>query len=197
MITAGWMSYRAFSQNTEKLLGLVTASELIFLCGGLISLILLGSIFSDYLRWRSEQSILTDRRMIQIVGVFNKTVQESPLDGIKEITHTQGWVGRLLGYGSIHLKIASEEGAMNIEHVRHSRKFQQVILEAKHHADRGYGYLDAQALFHLSTALPEHPVVNGQSEIRRTLEELASLRDRGILSMDEFETKKREILSRI
>jgi membrane protein YdbS with pleckstrin-like domain len=197
VITAGWMSYRAFSQNTEQLLGLVTASELIFLCGGLISLILLGSMVNDYLRWRSEQYILTDQRIIQVTGVFNKTVQDSSLDAITNISRSQGWIGRLVGYGTIDLKTASEEGNLRLEHVRNPRGVQQVMLEAKHNADRGYGYLDAQVLFHLASSSSEHQVVNGQSEAHRTLEELASLRDRGILSMDEFESKKREILSRI
>lgn len=44
--------------------------------------------------------------------------------------------------------------------------------------------------------VPGRPV-GGVIDIQRTLEELARLRDRGILSPEEFEAKKRDLLSRI
>jgi hypothetical protein len=68
--------------------------------------------------------------------------------------------------------------------------FKKAMLEAKHNHERGYGYLEPA--YQPSRATPNAP-----ADIQRTLEELAALRDRGILSSDEFEAKKRELLSRI
>ena len=41
------------------------------------------------------------------------------------------------------------------------------------------------------------PGANLPGELERTLQKLADLRDQGLLSVDEFEAKKRELLSRI
>lgn len=199
VIAAGVISYEAFSTNTKKLMGLTTASELILLCGSLISLILLLSIFNDFLRWNAEQYIITDRRVIQVRGVFSKTVIDSSLDRIHNIAMSQSWLGRIFHYGTIDIETAADDDAGAMHQVSHPMEFKRAILEAKHNADRGYGYLeDPQQTADSNSSMPlEFYPHNGQSDIQRTLEDLASLRDRGILSTDEFEAKKREILSRI
>jgi hypothetical protein len=67
------------------------------------------------------------------------------------------------------------------------------MMDARYNYERGYGYLDAQYAAQNSQDLS----FPAEFEIHRTLEELARLRDRGILSPEEFESKKRELLSRI
>jgi uncharacterized membrane protein YdbT with pleckstrin-like domain len=198
VIAAGVMSYKAFGANTQKLMGIVTANELILLCGSLISLILLLSIFNDFLRWNAEQYIVTDRRIIQVRGVFSKAVIDSSLDHIHNISMSQSWAGRLFHYGTIDIETAADDDAATMYHVNRPMEFKHAILEAKHNADRGYGYLEEvqEETDESAKVLPAR-LQNGQSDIQRTLEDLASLRDRGILSTDEFEAKKREILSRI
>ncbi|MFL5803964.1 MAG: SHOCT domain-containing protein, partial [Roseiflexaceae bacterium] len=59
----------------------------------------------------------------------------------------------------------------------------------------GYGYLDPQAV----AAYMQQPgqPAGARDDIEQTLRKLADLRDQGLLSQDEFETKKRELLSRI
>jgi hypothetical protein len=60
-------------------------------------------------------------------------------------------------------------------------------MDAKHNLERGYGFLE-HAYPHSSESA---------GDIQRTIEDLADLRDRGILSSDEFEAKKQELLRRI
>jgi hypothetical protein len=67
------------------------------------------------------------------------------------------------------------------------------MLEAKYNYDRGYGYLDDTPM---NTSSLEQPL-QAEFELQRTLEQLSSLRDRGILSTEEYEAKRSELLSRL
>lgn len=191
LVAAGVASNMAFD-TSSAMIGSVTASNLILLICVAISVVVLLSGFADYLRWNSEQYIVTDRRVIQVRGIFNKRVIDSSLEKINDVEMRQSVFGRMLNFGTIEiLTAAGEEGANLMDRIEAPMEFKRAMLEAKHNHERGYGYLD-----------PGYPPARGAvssapAEIQRTLEELAALRDRGILSIDEFEAKKRELLSRI
>ncbi len=195
LIATAIVSYEAFSQNIKPIIAGFTASQLIPALAIFISLLLLISIFTDFLRWNAEQYIITDRRLIQVSGALNKTVIDSPLERIHDIRLSQSIFGRMFSYGSITVFTASDDGSYPIDHIVAPFDFKRALLEAKQNYERGYGYLDPQAASSAkySTATPQ----NASPEVHRTLEELATLRDRGILSTDEFEAKKREILRRM
>ncbi len=56
---------------------------------------------------------------------------------------------------------------------------------------------DAQARLYGYRQRPISRSYNTAGDVQALLEQLAELRDRGILTSAEFETKKRELLSRI
>jgi uncharacterized membrane protein YdbT with pleckstrin-like domain len=190
LVAAGVVSNNAY-RTTDVMVGNMTASNLILLiCVG-ISVIVLLSGFADYVRWNSEQYIITDRRVIQVHGVFNKRVIDSSLEKINDVELRQSVLGRMFDFGTVEiLTVAGEEGANLMDRISAPLEFKRAMMEAKHNHERGYGYLEPGYT-------PSRAPVNAPAEIQRTLEELAALRDRGILSIDEFEAKKRELLSRI
>jgi uncharacterized membrane protein YdbT with pleckstrin-like domain len=189
LVAAGVVANAAFT-NTTFTIGSLQPGQLVLLITLVISIGLLISGLIDYLRWNNEQYIITDRRVIQIRGVLNKEVIDSSLEKINDVEMSQSWLGRIFNYGTIEVLTASEGGVNVMDRIGHPLDFKRSMLEAKHQHDRGYGYLDPQAD---ATGVPAHVGV----DIERTIAELAALRDRGILSTDEFETKKRELLSRI
>lgn len=191
LVAAGVASHMAFDTTTVSLGG-ITASNLILLICVAISAVVLLSGFIDYLRWTSEQYVVTDRRVLQVRGIFNKRVIDSSLDKINDVELRQSLLGRMLNFGTLAILTASgEEGANLMDRIEAPIAFKQAMLEAKYNLEQGYGYL-------AGAYRPEPlPVTTAPPEIQRTLEELATLRDRGILSIDEFEAKKRELLSRI
>jgi uncharacterized membrane protein YdbT with pleckstrin-like domain len=190
LVAAGLASNMAFD-TSNAVIGGITASNLILLiCVG-ISVIVLISGFMDYMRWNAEQYIVTDRRVIQVRGVLSKRVTDSSLEKINDVELRQSLIGRMLNFGTVEILTASgEEGANLMDRIEAPLAFKKAMLEAKHNHERGYGYLEPA--YQPSRAAPNAP-----ADIQRTLEELAALRDRGILSSDEFEAKKRELLSRI
>jgi uncharacterized membrane protein YdbT with pleckstrin-like domain len=190
LVAAGVVSKSAYS-TTNVMIGSMTASDLILLICVAISVVVLLSGFADYLRWNSEQYIITDRRVIQVRGIFNKRVIDSSLEKINDVELRQSLLGRMFNFGTVEiLTAAGEEGANLMDRISAPLEFKRAMMDAKHNHERGYGYLDP------GYSAPRAPA-NAPAEIQRTLEELAALRDRGILSIDEFEAKKRELLSRI
>lgn len=191
LVAAGVASNMAFD-TSSVMIGSMTASNLILLICVAISIVVLLSGLGDYLRWNSEQYIITDRRVIQVRGVLSKRVTDSSLEKINDVELRQTVFGRMLNFGTVEiLTAAGEEGANLMDRIEAPMEFKRAMLEAKHNHERGYGYLDP------AYPAPRAPVVAAPADIQRTLEELAALRDRGILSIDEFEAKKRELLSRI
>jgi membrane protein YdbS with pleckstrin-like domain len=192
LVAAGVASNWAFSTNTTPLIGSLTASNLILLICVVISVIVMVSGFVDYLRWTTEQYIVTDRRVIQVRGILNKRVIDSSLEKINDVELRQTLIGRMMNFGTVEILTASgEEGVNVMDRIEGPLDFKKAMLEAKHNHERGYGYLDPQGY-----QTPQRSGVSS-GDIQRTLEELAALRERGILSPDEFEAKKRELLSRI
>ena len=146
----------------------------------------------DFLRWNTEQYIVTDRRVIQIRGILSKRVIDSSLSKINDIQLKQSLVGRMFNFGTVEILTASEESANVMDRIAEPLTFKRVMLEAKYNHERGYRYGESRG----GTFSPDH-LAHGQGDIQHTLAELAALRDRGILSSDEFEAKKRELLNRI
>jgi hypothetical protein len=99
----------------------------------------------------------------------------------------------MLDFGTIEIVTAADEVTSSIDSVSAPLEFKRAMMDARYNYERGYGYLDAQYAAQNS----QEQSFPAEFEIHRTLEELARLRDRGILSPEEFEAKKRELLSRI
>jgi uncharacterized membrane protein YdbT with pleckstrin-like domain len=193
LIAAGVASQAAF-QNQRPIGGL-PVGQLVLIACGLISLFVLISAFLDYLRWNNEQYIVTDQRVIQVRGIFNKDVIDSSLDKINDVELRQSWLGRIFDFGTIEILTASDVGINEMRRIAHPLDFKRAMLDAKHNFTHGYGYLDPQAVA-AYTQQHSQPASDSR-DIQQTLQKLADLRDQGLLSQAEFEAKKRELLSRI
>lgn len=190
LIAAGVVSSQAF--NAEPLVAGMPVGQVILLVCAVLSVFVLGSALIDALRWTTEQYVITDRRVIQTEGVVNKMVIDSSLEKINDVELQQDLLGRIFDYGDLEVLTASESGINRMPRIASPLRFKRAMLEAKHEYERGYSYLDAQAV-EPYTQSGSH----AESGIRQMIEDLAALRDRGLLTPEEFESKKRELLSRI
>ena len=159
-----------------------------------ISLFVLISALLDYMRWNNEQYVVTDQRVIQLRGIFNKDVIDSSLDKINDVELRQSWLGRLFDFGTIEILTASDVGINQMRRIGHPLDFKRAMLDAKRNYAHGFGYLDQQAVaaYTQPQAQPD-----GAGDLQQTLQKLADLRDQGLLSQAEFDAKKRELLSRV
>lgn len=149
-----------------------------------LGIIVFFSALGDVLRWQNEQFVITDRRVLQLQGVVNKNVLDSSLEKINDVQLDQSWLGRLFNYGDLQVLTASEEGINRMRAIERPIEFKRAMQDARARYD---GYLDRGPV----------QAYDGPRDVRAVLEQLAALRDRGILSPAEFEAKKRELLARI
>lgn len=177
----------------QIVLGQPGGQLVLFVCLLISSIVLLSALI-DYLRWTNRQFVVTDRRVIQIEGVLNKEVVDSSLEKINDLELHQSWIGRMLDYGDLEILTGSETAINDMRKIAHPLDFKRALLEAKHNLSRGFGYLDPSVEAYTR---PPPGAPRAGSDIDQTLRTLADLRDKGILSNEEFEAKKRELLSRI
>lgn len=189
LIAAGVTSQIAFPNRT---IAGQSVGQIVMLACVVISLVVLISAVLDYFRWTNEQYYVTDTRVIQLRGIFNKDALDSSLEKINDVELHQSWVGRLFDFGDIEIITGSDSGVNAFRRIEHPLEFKRAMMDAKSEYSRGYGYLD-QA----SVAAYMAPAERGGDDIEATLRKLADLRDQGLLSQEEFEHKKRELLSRI
>ncbi len=190
LIAAAVVSNRAFRPG--PMMANMPASTFVPLACAILGLFVLISGLLDFLRWNTEQYIVTDRRVIQVRGILSKRVIDSSLSKINDIQLKQSILGRMFNFGTVEILTVSEESASVMDRIAEPLEFKRIMLESKYNHERGYRYGEQRG----GMFLPDQ-FAHGPEDIQHTLAELAALRDRGILSSDEFEAKKRELLSRI
>lgn len=140
-------------------------------------------MLNDIMVWRNRAYIVTNRRVIQISGVFNKDVVDSSLEKVNDVKMSQPFFGRMFGYGDIEILTASELGVNLFHQIAEPIEFKTAMLNAKERL----GFEEMGAAMH--TAAP--------ADIPSMIEKLDLLRKRGILSEAEFQQKKAELLAKM
>lgn len=95
------------------------------------ALVPLGFWFWEYLVWSNRMNVMTDRRVIQMDGVFNKRVSDSMLEKLNDVKTEQSFLGRMFGYGDIELLTASEQGVNVLRMINDPLGFKREMLNAK------------------------------------------------------------------
>lgn len=141
------------------------------------------------IEWSNERYIVTNRRIIQMQGVFNKHVVDSSLEKVNDVVLDQSFWGRMWGYGDIEILTASDIGVNKLRMLAQPLLFKTTMLDQKEGMSSAEAY--QRPLPSTSAESPE------PADVPDLIAELASLRDRGILTPEEFERKKAEMLSRM
>ncbi len=129
--------------------------------------------------WLTDNFAVTSDRIIHRHGLIAKRSMEIPLEHINDVRFDQKVWERAIGAGTIVIHSASEAGRQVFDNVRNPEHVQKTIYhEGEKNQQRMRGGLVA----------PQAPTVT--SELSR----LADLRDRGVLTQQEFEEQKARIL---
>jgi hypothetical protein len=139
-------------------------------------------MFNDAMVWRNKAYIVTNRRVIQISGVFDKDVVDSSLEKVNDVKMSQSFLGRVFGYGDIEILTASELGVNLFHQIADPVGFKTAMLNAKERL--GFDG-DSGVAARVSKDIPT------------LIEELDELRKKGIISEAEFQRKKTELLEKI
>jgi uncharacterized membrane protein YdbT with pleckstrin-like domain len=167
---------------SEVLLSLgviVLAALLAFLAGplallGLIVLIApLLSLTRDALIWSNRKFVITNRRVIQLSGVISKNVTDSSLEKVNDVKLEQSLLGRLFGYGDIEILTASELGVNKIQRIADPIRYKTTMVNAKARLE------------------------SGEAEVPVIIAQLDELRQKGVITEQEFQEKKAQLMAKL
>ena len=146
--------------------------------------------------WRVERYIVTTRRVIETGGVFNKWSRDTSLEMITDMIVDHPLLGRIFGYGDIELLTAAEQGTNKIQFLPDADGFKKELLDAKHEHELELSTGRA-AVAAAPAPTPAEPAHASAEEVDASLTKLADMRDRGLITQEEFDAKKKELLDRI
>ena len=157
------------------------------LIAALVAFVFLAVI--PFLRWMYTNFVLTSDRLITRTGIIAKNSKEIPLERINDVTFTQSIIERMLGAGDLLVESAGERGQTRISNVRNPEQVQLTIYKETE--------ANNNRMMRGGEAARTGDTSGAEASIPEQIEALARLRQQGVLSDAEFETKKQELLKRI
>jgi len=152
------------------------------------------------LRFRSEEYVITSRRIIHSEGVINKKATDSSLEKINDAVLVESFFGRIFGFGDLDVLTAAETGIEKLRMLRDAKEFKKAMLEAKHELELELTrpvMPPVRAAEPVPAAPAATPEIDTADEVAAALGRLGELRDQGVISPEEFEAKKAELLGRL
>lgn len=172
-----------------------TDSQPVGIVALIVALVPLFEIVRIVSDWINERYIITNRRVMEVRGIINKHVRDSALEKVNDVELDQSIVGRLLGYGTVQIITGSDIGMNLFRRISNPVRFKREMLNAKERL--GDEPQAARAPGPAASGPDDSGPAEAQGRISDLLIELAELRQKGILSEEEFQAKKRELLARL
>jgi len=160
---------------------------------GIVALVWAVWLGRKYLQWNFTHFVVTSDRVVYRTGVLSKHGVEIPMDRISNINFNQSVWERLIGAGDLEIESAGKDGQSEFEDVWHPDGVQQELYrQMEVYAKKRAGWSNPAA----PAATAVAPAAPGAG-IPEQLQQLADLRDRGVISAAEFEAKKAQLLERM
>lgn len=129
-----------------------------------------------YLKWANTRLVVTNSRVVERKGVFGRRGREIPLSALTNINYRQSLFERLIGAGDVILESAGRDGQEVFPDLPHPAAIQNEIYAQVEEHRRGPSP---------SPSIPEQ------------IDQLDKLRRRGVISDEEFASKKAQLLDRL
>lgn len=139
------------------------------------------SLLVGLVRWLNSEQIVTNRRVMHVSGILSKTVIDSSVEKINDVLLRQSLIGRILGYGQISIMTASEIGLNAMSYLKRPVEFKRVLMDAKR-------ALGSEGSMETSRA---------SKNVKERLADLEELKLKGLISREEYEMKRKSLLSEI
>ncbi|MCZ7533446.1 MAG: PH domain-containing protein [Acidimicrobiia bacterium] len=130
--------------------------------------------------WWFTRYVLTTERLITRRGLIAQRGIEIPLEGVTNVNFSQSVFERILGAGDLLVESAGETGQSDFDNIPHPDTFQALLYKTR----------EARSMDLSAGGGVKRPKDDGAEAIRK----LAALRDEGLVSEEEYERKRKEIL---
>ncbi len=157
----------------------------------LIGLIILWFVYKIF-NWRNNLWTVTNLRVIDEYGVFSHNSKETPLDKINNVSYKQPLLGRIFNYGDIQIQSAAEAGSTIQKMVQRPKLLKDTITEYQENYKQEQIKEQAQKLANVlgNQTNSEH------YDIYDELTKLNDLKEKGIITEEEFQKRKELILNK-
>ncbi|HET9730062.1 MAG TPA: PH domain-containing protein [Acidimicrobiia bacterium] len=161
---------------------------------GIIAIVWAGWLGLKYLEWNFTHFVVTNDRVIYRTGVLAKHGVEIPLERINNINFNQSIWERVIGAGDLEIESAGKDGQSLFDDIWHPDGVQQELYrQMEANAKKRAGWTAPPTVVHQAAPAPGAP----PPSIPEQLQQLADLRDRGVISAADFEAKKAQLLERM
>ncbi len=135
-----------------------------------------------WIRYSNEQYVVTNRRVMEVKGVFKKHTSDSSLEKVNDVVMEQSALGRLLDFGDVRIITGSDVGVNAFRRIAHPIRFKIAMLDEK-------GRLERPELGKGGAVTPD--------QVPAMLAQLDDLRQRNVITQEEFEREKQQLLERL
>jgi uncharacterized membrane protein YdbT with pleckstrin-like domain len=214
LVLVGGAALFAFhlTMGTEDFAG--TLRTLAFWAALVLIVVGVAMVGYSYIQWWVEDYVVTNQKVVKVAGLLTKRTSGAALEKINDVILEQGPLGRMLGYGTLQVSTASDSSDLTYETMRAPAEFRRAMLDqkmvfeqadARHIADAVRAAAPpaqvpaTEVTVPLPVTPPPPPPSPAPAELTldEKLRSLAKLRDDGIISAEDFEAKKAEILEQI
>jgi uncharacterized membrane protein YdbT with pleckstrin-like domain len=145
-----------------------------------------------FVQWRTTRFAVTDQRVAYQSGIVRRSGVSIPLNRINNVNFEQSLIARLLNNGVVTIESAGETGDSVFENIPDPEHVRTVIFGQMQADEQADSHRDAAAI---RDALQGQALTGSSgSTAQSRLDELEELQRRGLVSHDEFEIKRRQIL---
>jgi uncharacterized membrane protein YdbT with pleckstrin-like domain len=157
---------------------------------------LLNTIY-QFAQWQTTRFAVTDQRVAYQSGLLRRRGVSIPLNRVNNVNFEQNLVARMLNNGTVTIESAGETGDSVFENIPDPERVRNVIfgqVEADEIAD---SKRDATNLRDAIQGIPATGLGSAGAPTASTadrLQQLTELRDKGLVTPEEFEAKRKEIV---
>ena len=171
----------------------IIAGILIGSYGYFIPLVLLCYLGYKILQRNNNLWVVTNLRVIDEDGVLSHNSKESPLDKINNVTYKQSFSGRIFGYGNVQIQTAAEVGSTTYFTVEKPKELKDTITEMQEEYKKSQILTQSQELAKAFSNSTQNQTI---TEVATEIEKLFDLKNRGILTEEEYNARKKKILDK-
>ncbi len=145
-----------------------------------------------FYQWKAYIWVVTNQRVIDEVGLVSHFAKESPLEKINNVSYSQSFWGHIFNYGSVEIQTAAQVGATIYNRVSHPRRLKETITQAQTDFEEQKGFKQASQI---ATAMGmANKNVPAHQNIAAELEKLFELKQKGVLSEEEYNKAKNKLI---
>ncbi len=178
--------------------------DLIFWASIILVIVGVAMVGYSYVQWWVEDYAVTNQKVMKVAGLLRKRTSGAALEKINDVIMEQGPLGRMLGYGTLKVSTASDTSDLTYETMRKPAEFRRAMLDQKMEFEQADARQISDAVRAAAPAQatqvavpvppPPAPVAAAAPSAEDKLRSLGKLRDDGLITPEEFDAKKAELL---